>query len=94
MTGACYFDKGNPKADWKGFVELEKVQFDGDGLPTDKKSVPKDGPRWAPTSPELEVDLNEFRKEHPGKDLVLQGWPSFSAGVGGYNEARETIIKV
>jgi hypothetical protein len=89
-----FFDKGNPKADWNGFVELQKVQYDGDGLPTDQKSVQKDGPRWAATSPALTVDLNEFRKDHPGADLVLQGWPSFSAGVGGYREARETVIKV
>lgn len=89
-----FIDKGNPKADWKGFVELQKVQYDGDGLPTDQRSVKKDGPRWAATSPALTVDLNQFKKDHPGADLVLQGWPSFSAGVGGYVEARETHIKL
>ena len=89
-----FFQKGHPKADYSGFVELDKKQFDGDGQITDKKSVPKDGPRWAATSPSFKVDLNQFRRNNPGADLVIQGWPSFSAGVGGYREARETQLKV
>jgi hypothetical protein len=76
------------------FVELDKKQFDGEGIETDKKSVQKNKAHWAASSPEFEVDLKDFRAKHPGKDLVMQGWPSFSAGVFGYVEARETRIKV
>jgi len=76
------------------FVELDKTQFDSEGLPTNQRAVQKNKPYWAVTSPKLTVDLNAFRKEHPGKELVLEGWPSFSIGTNGYREARRTMIDV
>ena len=76
------------------FVELAKTQFDGNGKETTQRTVQTGKENWAPTSPDLEVDLKQFKKDHPGKELVLEGWPNFSAGVGGYSEARRTIIDV
>jgi len=76
------------------FQELDSTHFDSDGNETQQRQVQVAEPNYAPTSPDLEVDLHQFRKDHPGKELVLEGWPYDSAGVGGYIEARRTIIDV
>ncbi len=44
-------------------------------------------PEWSSVSPTFEIDLNK----HPG-DIRVRVWAQGSAGVGGYIEARETII--
>jgi hypothetical protein len=44
-------------------------------------------PEYASMSPRLEVDLNKYKG-----DIIVRGWAKGSGGVGGYIEARETII--
>jgi len=47
-------------------------------------------PEYASMSPDLAVDLTEFK----GGKLIIEGWCTASAGVGGYEETRRTEIKL
>ncbi len=44
-------------------------------------------PEYATASPELTVDVSQLKGA-----LVMRGWAEGSAGIGGYVEARETVV--
>ena len=47
-------------------------------------------PEYASMSPDLPVDLSQLK----GGKLIIEGWCTASAGVGGYEETRRTEIKL
>jgi len=66
----------------------EKI-FDASGKESEEGKR-YDKPYHATLSPEISIDLSEFA----GKEVVVEAYPHGSAGVGGYAEARRTIIAV
>ena len=44
----------------------------------------------ASISPEIEIDISQYA----GKEIVVEAYPYGSAGVGGYPEARRTIVHI
>ncbi|MCC6807261.1 MAG: hypothetical protein IT381_07545 [Deltaproteobacteria bacterium] len=48
-------------------------------------------PEYASMSPDLTVDLSQLKS---GGKLIVEGWCTASAGVGGYEETRRTEIAV
>jgi hypothetical protein len=66
-------------------------RFDAAGQETDKRSFRSNTAHHSTTSPNIEIDLSQFK---PGDQIVVQAWPDGSAGVAGYREARETVINL
>ncbi|MBN2361781.1 MAG: hypothetical protein JXR83_20180 [Deltaproteobacteria bacterium] len=65
-----------------------RKRFDVTGKESSGRSLRTDRACHATTSPEVSIDISKFK----GKDIVIQAWPDGSAGVGGYREARETVL--
>ncbi len=66
----------------------EKMRFDVDGNKDPARGYEAQNAQHATLSPDFEIDLDKYK----GQDVKIRGWADGSAGVGGYQERRETIL--
>ncbi len=68
----------------------QRLKFDVNGRATTAKSCTSDQEVFATASPVIAIDLKSYR----GQDIIIRAWPTGSAGVLGFREARETTLHV
>jgi len=66
----------------------EHIKFDVEGNKDPKRGYEASKSYTATLSPDIEIDLDKYK----GQDVKIRGWADGSAGVGGYQERRETVL--